>query len=1319
MSVSGATAAAAALRADVMAGPTAAGAPYWSPRLARSRRMVNPVKMDDYDKQGCLHDMFAKQALATPNATAIVTHDGRKMTFEELNNVTDILALHLRHLGVKRNTVVGILMDRCLEYAISYIAILKAGGAYLPLEISYPQSLLQSVLQDAEPVAVCTKKLFTERLNNHMEKNKIIIMENDWIEEISKNEPISEPVEVGLDDMAYTVYSSGTTGKPKGIQCPHRGAVFSYHWRHISYPYKPDDREACNIFFVWEMLRPLLKGIPLYIVPDDVIYDPPRLVTFLKENKITRMLFTPSLLQALLDFKGLELEKAFQSMRQIWFCGEVLTTLLKERISKLLPKIQLVNLYSVSECHDLACADLSDMVEYEQRKFCPVGKVLPGVHIIIMDEELNIQPVGAPGEIYVGGPTLAIGYLNRPEVTAQRFIARPDHVPAHVGERLYRTGDWGYMLSDGNLEICGRCDSMVKIRGYSIELQAVETALLDLTMVNTGCVLALGDEGSEKILVAYIVPEGKTSRKEVRAALKRKLPFYMIPSKFVFLNSIPIVEASGKLDKSALPKIDASENSGIDPQDLPSTPMEHEIAKIWCKVLRLPAVDVQESFFDLGGHSLLATRLLSEMNEHLALNLVLTDLFSHPTIQSMASFIEDPVMANGGEHVHLDLEAEVDRHDQGKTLMDIRLRAFWRSFQLSNKWRRDKILLTGVTGYVGAFLLKELLTTTKATVYCLVRQSPGLTPQDRVIRSLRDFGIFGISEDAEELEKKIEWRVVPIKGDITLVNLGMTEDDYAYLSYEIDTIIHAAATVNLIYPYRALHSSNVLGTENILNFAQANKIKPVHHISTDAVFPPGLIYCSEDSDMSQYADQLTSGYSQSKWVAEQLVFRAKARGHPVSIYRCGNVAGPQDIASWNPADFTLLMLQGCIHSLTAPDINWQIELTPVDFVSRVIVTMVQDLMQSIGKVFHLTNTNTMDSQLLWQLLRVQGYELSIVPYNKWYDTIKTMSQDDSCKAAGSFRALLYLLDNLVIEPSFFSNMTTFTQDNLQHLLKLHNMEYPPVNAELMRNYLRYLARINLIPRPHRKRRDTAQLLHGLVALVTGASSGIGAAIGEHLAVAGAKVALAARRIDRLQKLQKQIEGQGGMAVCVEMDVCNTESVNKGVKYVENLLGPVDILVNNAGVMYYSFMKNTELEDWKHMVNVNINGTLNCLAAVLGGMVERKQGHIVNISSDAGRKAFAGLAIYSGTKWFIEAMSQALRQEVVDAGIKVTCIQPGDVKTELQGHTKDKQAQEMYDMSSKTRILEPSDVAQAVMFAVTQPGYCAVNEILVEPREAPL
>ncbi|XP_033112958.1 linear gramicidin synthase subunit D-like isoform X1 [Anneissia japonica] len=1281
-------------------------------------------EMMDYEKQGCLHDMFIRQAAKTPDAVAVVAENGRQMTFKELDYVTEVLAYNLRSKGVRPDAIVGIYMEKCIEYTVSYIAALRAGGAYMPMDTSYPQHLVADILEDAEPVAVLTKESFAKNLQG---AKNVILLEEDWLEHLKNENANMKPtdqVETTLDNLAYVVYSSGTTGKPKGIMCPHRGAVFSYTWRHESYPFEPDDRVASNVFFVWEMFRSLLKGIPLYIIPDKVIYDPPLLLEFLKKHKITRILLTPSLLETVVDTGKEDVANYLQHLRIIWLCGEVVTTCLRDRILDTLPWIKLLNLYSISECHDVAVSNLSLDKKSEtadsKRKYCPVGQLLQGVQVVILDDQLTSQPVGSPGEIYVAGPTLARGYIKRPELNAKRFIERPPGVPASVGDRLYQTGDWGYILSDGNLEICGRCDSMVKIRGYSIEIQAVESALLLLSMVNNCVVLVQGAEGEDKFLVAYVVPEGKTTKKEVRAELKTRLPNFMIPSYFVFLSSIPILPASGKLDKKALPPYIAEQQLNAGQEGTPSTEFEKKLASIWCDILQLKSVDVQDNFFDLGGHSLLAARLLNKVQNAFRVKLTVTDLFNYPTVTSMSQLLEECrqkcLNSRSFEILHpiVDLVAEVKKHDQGIMRLDMQLRAFWRSIQYGDRWQRGRVLLTGATGFLGAFILRDLLLNTQTHIYCLVRRFPDMTGKQRLLAALKQFGICKDStqENRSTFLKNFETRVTPITGDVSLMNLGMSEEDYTYLSHEIDFIVHAAAYVNLIYPYDALHGTNVLGTQNTVLFACTNKIKPLHHISTNSVFPHNTTNCMETDDMQKYAPFLTDGYGQTKWVAEQLVLRAKSRGLPVIVYRLGNLSGDSKTAFWNPMDSNLLAIQGIAATLSAPDINWKIEMTPVDFVSSVIINMTQNLMCCVGKVFHMVNPYPVEADQLYQTMRNLGYPLKVVSFEEWGEEIDLLSNGSE-----ETRRLGEALDGVNKNPEFFKDNSQFDMTNLKERLDHWQMSYPIVDVKQIRMYLKHLIarRVLASPKPHQ---STDKPLLGQVAIVTGASSGIGAAIATHLANAGASVAIAARREEKLNQLKDEIEANNGTVFVMKTDVTNREQVKHFVSETEKQLGPVDILVNNAGIMYYTYMRSIQEDQWERTIDINCKGVVNGIGAVLPGMLERKMGHIVNMSSNAGRVAFPGLAVYSGSKFFVEGVSSSLRKEIAGTGVKVTCIQPGDVTTELIAHTTDQEAKAEYADGSGEKVLDPSDVARAVVYAVSQPSHVAVNEILVEPRHAP-
>lgn len=1284
-----------------------------------------------YEKQGLLHDIFENQAKITPDNVAVVDEWGNQITYKGLDVKSEILGRHLVHIGVKPNDCVGLYLNLGIEYTTAYIAILKAGAAYLPLDISVPKDKLKVVLDDANPTAIITTEDYLEILEGC---DNIVSLEEGWDKRFEIGEAYL-PSNLTLDNLAYIVYSSGTTGKPKGILCPHRGAVFSYHWRHEAYPYIRGEKVACNIFFTWEMLRPLLKGATLYIIPNNTIYDPSLLCGYLYEHRITQILFTPSLLEAILNTPSLDLQQQLRSLRQIWLCGEVVTTALFEKCLALLPWIQFVNLYSVSECHDVACEDLSEYFKDNEgalktRKLCPFGRILPGVNLVILGKNNKVKPVGTSGEIFVGGPTLARGYLHKPEDEACKFIPLPPGVQTSHGDRLFRTGDWGYISSDGRLEICGRHDSMIQIKGYSIEVQAVEHALMELPMVKNCAVVVKGQEGEENILVSYIVPEGQTTKKDIRALLKLRLPFYMIPSYFVFLDSIPTVEGTGKRDKKALPEFVPNKETDSESIAAPSTEMEKQMSKIWSKVLKLQDIDVQDSFFDLGGHSLQATELATNIKKTFDIDLNMKDLFSYPTITMLSQFIEAKKTntldtLDRLPKLPINLKTEVHRNDpQDIVNIDMQLRAFWRPANISNyrTFKEGRVLLTGATGCLGAFILKELLLQTKSLIVCLVRGLPGIAPTERILKALKQFGSLpGEDEPTEEqtlIQSIISKRVTVVVGDVALRNLGMSEDDYSLLCDSIDYIIHAAAYVNLIYPYAAFAGPNVTGTRNIIMFSGTGKIKPIHYISTDSVFPMGMKDCSENDNAENYYASLTSGYAQSKWVAEQLIAKAGQKGLPVAIYRLGNMSGDRKKAYWNPQDLTLMIMQVSAKFGLAPDVDWDMEMTPVDFAAEFIVRCTYNLEAIVGKTYHIINDAPLPSRWTFEWMNAHGFPLQIVPYKQWRTrTMKQLAKRDNEKFCASLQRML---DSYLTDASFFSNLCTYQTENLKQALDWFYMSYPYTDSYMLDVYFTALSERNIVA-PCRRSSSYSEnrKLEGQVAIVTGASSAIGRAISIALSLAGARVALAARRTERLEKLNQEITEQGGICIIHQTDVTNREEVKELVTHTEEVLGTVDILVNNAGVMYYDNMKELNGDEWDRQIDINCKGVANCIGAVLDGMLDRGTGHIVNMSSDAGRKGFPGLAVYSGTKFFVEGLSQALRKEVCGSGIRVTCIQPGDVQIKLQEHAHDNEAQKKYAGSLTSKILDPADIAHAVFFAVTQPDHVSVNEILVEPSEAPV
>ena len=1166
-----------------------------------------------------------------------------------------------------------------------------------------------------------------------------------------------------LDSLAYVVYSSGTTGKPKGICCPHRGAVHSYLWRGKEYPYGPPgtEREAANVFFVWELLRPLIHGQQLFVVPDTVIYDPVLLPAFLREHAITRMLFTPSLLDAMLggySEKGSQggagvtshgvAATSFDSFKLIILCGEVVTVALRNKCRELIPNAAIHNLYSISECHDVSGSDLTQDTSLDlTRTFCPVGAALPEVQIRILDEGLHECPAGVQGEIYIGGPTLARGYLRRPDLNKERFILLPSTDEGAPPTRLYRTGDNGYLVSGGRLEICGRCDSMVKVRGYSIELRAVQMAIIEHCAIVTDClVVADGNAAdTDKTLVAYLVctqeglkGEGENAiRKTVRAILKKRLPFYMIPTYFAFLDILPLHPASGKLDMKQLPTvasiIASTENNS---EDYPSTPTEKKLALLFLSVLSLPdttKLDATASFFDLGGHSLLTTPLLQGIETTCGKPFSLDELFKFPTVRSIADVIDGGDAARAAMEV-VDLSAEVGVHYRGKDI-SMQIRAFWRHIDMESLNKTSRILLTGAAGFLGAFILHKLLTTSHAYVLLLVRPSTGgpkdnMTPleqcRERVWNNLLSYDLAvdddkkktGLLESSQITRTTFDSRVNVLVGDTSLGGLGLDSDDHAYLAQHIDVVIHAAAQVNLMYPYSALAGANVHGTAEIVHFCTIGKVKPLHYISSNAVLPMGskTEIFDEDADLSLMSNRLEGGYAQSKWVAEQLVYTAMKAGLPAVVYRCGNLAGDSATAAWNRRDSNLQFMQACIHAGAAPVFErdnttpLSFEMTPVDFVASFIIANVFKIRMASQKTFHVIQPESGRCSVSDFLRLVQGfgYDMLAIPLDEWVGRQSDVSRVFSANE---------------IEELFGTGARVGHRVVTEHVRHLHAVGalntdgYAVGDVSRMRSYLRLLTKNGQLPNVPNV--NESNPLEGRLVIVSGASSGIGECIARHLVASGARVALFARREPRLTALVEELGNTKAFAFVV--DVTDKKGVREGVARAEEYFSvPAWGLVNCAGVMHYQRVLDCDTDSWDNQIDVNCKGVMNCVAAVLPSLKSYRRGHIINISSDAGKKVFAGLAVYSATKFFVEAFSQGLRTELAPLGVKVTNVQPGDVKTELLSHNRDPTAlAEFGPPEVGAEMLEPEDIAGAVIFAMTQKARCAINEILVEPTGCPI
>src|SRR6266545_2045188 len=596
------------------------------------------------DLDRCLHAWIAGQVERTPDAVAAV-FDDESLTCRELAARAGRLACHLRRLGVRPEALVGVALERSLELVVALLGILEAGGAYVPLDPDYPAGRLAAMAEDAfggtaTPV-VLTRSRVLDRLPARLrESGACLLLDQGW--EGSPGEPAGAPPASGwggsADRLAYAIFTSGSTGRPKGGMNTHRGIVNRLLWMQEAYALTRDDRVFQKTPFsfdvsVWEFFWPLLTGARLEIAAPGGHQDPAYLVRRIAEAGITTVHFVPSMLQAFLEEPGVE---GLTSLRRVIASGEALGPALAVRFFARLPAgVELHNLYGPTEAAvDVTAWPCDRDLPRSRDASVPIGRPIANTRIHLLGPDLRPVPLGAPGELYIGGVQVGRGYVGRPDLTAERFV--PD-LRGAPGARLYRTGDMARHRPDGALEYLGRLDHQVKIRGVRIELGEVEAALSSHPSVRQAVALVREDEPGDRRLVAWVVPAAVSpADQELREHLRARLPEAMVPSAFVVLERMPLTP-SGKIDRKALPAPRREDQAGA--PAAPRGPVEELLAGIWCEVLRMERVGIDDDFFALGGHSLLATQVASRARRALGVALPVRWLFDRPTVRGLAGLI--------------------------------------------------------------------------------------------------------------------------------------------------------------------------------------------------------------------------------------------------------------------------------------------------------------------------------------------------------------------------------------------------------------------------------------------------------------------------------------------------------------------------------------------------------------------------------------------------------------------------------------------------------------------------------------------------------
>jgi amino acid adenylation domain-containing protein/thioester reductase-like protein len=865
-----------------------------------------------YPQDRTILRLFEDRARERPNAPALTVGD-RTLSYRQLNGHANVLAEQLRQVGVGRGDFVPLVLRNGLELPLSMLALMKLAAPFVPLDDLCPAERLDGMIATVEPKVV----LHSPASETHTRWTPLLLVDVADLDERDSDD-FGPPA--GMDDIVYGFYTSGSTGLPKCTLNIHRGLLNRFGYMTRRFSGRTDEvvlqnsRQAFDSS-LWQLLWPLTIGSRVVIPDRTSILDLAATVELIRGHGVTMTDFVPSIFNTLVEMLDAQPAMAADlvSLRRLLIGGEEINTDAVQRFRRLLPDVRITNTYGPTEAsigsvfHDVTDADAESI---------PIGRPIDNTYAVVLDERAELVPPGTPGEIHIGGDCLGLGYLHDPEKTHAAFIANP--FPEIPGPRLYRTGDIGYVRSDGLLAFVGRRDHQVKISGVRVELFEIEHAMLTHLQVRDAKVILSEQDGARR-LVAFLTHDDHPTTAELRRHARERLPPYLVPKQFVLLDSMPLTP-NGKTDRLRLSQLAAGHEAPTEPDAEQPDDGRQVIRDIWRRLLAEPASSTSADFFQLGGDSLSMQRLALALSNRFGVRVTARDIVAAPTIEQQVELVTGQSTAHEcGRPVLPQLEADVWLPDD---ITGDRPPA-------SNRCR--DVLLTGATGFVGAQLLRELLTKTEATVHCLVRAGDEVAARRRLTDNLRTY---------LQWDDAVADRIVAVPGDLSTPRLGMSERDHEALVERIDAVVHNGALVNLILDYGAHQLANVTGTLSVLRLASTTTTKRVHFISTLGVIAgtelnrhPGLF-----PEAPLPIDQAPlDGYSQSKWVAERLLGLAKQRGIPMAVYRLGEVMPHSGTGVPNPRGLAELLVHACLRvgmTFTSAIVT---DYTPVDQVAELVV----------------------------------------------------------------------------------------------------------------------------------------------------------------------------------------------------------------------------------------------------------------------------------------------------------------------------------------------------------------------------------------------
>ncbi|WP_167461232.1 non-ribosomal peptide synthetase [Nocardia brasiliensis] len=878
-----------------------------------------------------------------------VRASGRSISYGELDDYSSRLARVLIERGVGPECFVAVALPRGYEMLAVALAVGKAGGAYVPVDPAYPADRIGHMVTDSAPVLGITGTAYRDRVPGEVAWLELDHPDVAALCARRSPAPVTDsdrksPLRLG--NPAYLSYTSGSTGVPKGVTVTHAGLAGLVEHAVGVLGLGPDHAllHATSPSFdpaALEWLCALSVGASLVVLPHGVIGGP-EFAAVLRDERVTHCSVTPAVLATI--------DPAAVPTATVLVGGDVSTP---DLVAKWQPGRRYVNAYGPTEA--TVAATFGAQVA---GRGVTIGRPVRGVSAVVLDARLHPVPPGVTGELYLAGDALARGYHDRAALTAHRFVANPWGEP---GERMLRTGDLvrrrGPADRDAwDLEYVGRADRQVKIRGVRIELGEVDAVLG--AHDDVGCAVTVAHETptGETVLVGYVraAVGREPDRDALLAHVERTLPRHLVPAAIVPLDDIPLT-TTGKVDRKALP----APSFRAAAWRAPATPTEELVAEVFAQVLAVEQVGADDDFFARGGSSLRTLALQHALAEH-GIEVPVSALFGASTVRALAAYLT-------GEHLA--------PHSPAVVAADAVLGPDISATGIAPMHRvgpRD-VLLTGATGFLGAYLLRELLDRTDAVVWCLVRADSARAGRERIRQALRRFQLW---DDA------LETRIVPIPGDLALPAFGLSDAEHGWLANRIDAIYHNGAQVNHLERYARLRAANVEGTREVLRLATTRRLKAVHFVSTVNTVISTAAAASVTEDTRIGADELPAqGYISTKWAAEQLVLRAAERGVPARVYRPGLVSGDLRVGINSPDDSFWNMVRAAVVLGIVPEVGAaSVALVPVTYVARALVEI--SLGAATATAYHLVPDEPVAIRTLFDCLRRNGYPIETATFEE-------------------------------------------------------------------------------------------------------------------------------------------------------------------------------------------------------------------------------------------------------------------------------------------------------------------------------------------------